>query len=75
MTRLAGGERVGTFFPASSSKMESRKRWMKSGLATRGEILVDDGASAALLRDSRSLLPAGVTGVVGTFGRGDTVSI
>ena len=73
--KLAGGERVGTYFPATVSKMESRKRWMRSGLSTRGEIVVDDGAADVLRRSNRSLLPAGVSEVVGTFARGDIVSI
>ena len=75
LTRLSEGERIGTFFPASSTKMESRKRWLLSGLSTKGEIVVDEGATGALLEHNRSLLPAGVKGVVGSFERGDIVSI
>ena len=75
LEKLARGERVGTYFPASVSKMESRKRWMRSGLSTRGEIVVDDGAADVLRRSNRSLLPAGVSDVKGTFARGDIVSI
>ena len=48
---------------------------MLSGLSNRGEILVDDGAVRALSHQNRSLLPAGVTRVVGTFRRGDIISI
>ena len=73
--KLTRGERVGTFFPAAVSRMESRKRWMRSGLSTRGEIVVDDGAADVLRRSNRSLLPAGVQEVIGTFARGDIVSI
>ena len=73
--KLAQGERIGTYFPASVTKMESRKRWMRSGLSTRGEIVVDDGAADVLRRSNRSLLPAGVSDVIGTFARGDIVSI
>ncbi len=75
LCRLADGEGIGTFFPATSSKMESRKRWMLSGLSTKGEVMVDDGAASVLRRQSRSLLPAGVTGVNGPFERGDIISI
>ena len=75
VTRLSRGERIGTLLPANSTKMESRKRWMLSGLSTRGEIQVDDGAVAALLKDNRSLLPAGVKEVLGSFDRGDIVAI
>jgi glutamate 5-kinase len=75
LLRLAGGEHVGTMFPARKSRVESRKRWMLSGLATRGSIVVDGGAAQALIDQNRSLLPAGVKEVRGPFKRGDTVSI
>ena len=75
LTRLAAGDRIGTLFPATGSKMESRKRWMLSGLSTKGEIIVDEGASTVLRHESRSLLPAGVKEVMGSFKRGDIVSI
>jgi len=73
--RLAQGGALGTFFPATTDRMESRKRWMLSGLAARGKIVVDAGAAKALLSQGKSLLPAGVREVAGPFDRGDTVSI
>ena len=75
LTRLAEGERIGTFFPATSTKIESRKRWMLSGLSTKGEIVIDEGARKALLDGQSSLLPAGIKEVLGSFDRGDIVSI
>ena len=75
ITRLVQGEAIGTYFPATGTKLESRKRWMLSGASTRGEIVVDDGAAQALRRQSGSLLSAGVTEVLGSFERGDIVSI
>ena len=75
VARLAAGERVGTRCPATSSKMESRKRWMMSGLSNKGEIRVDAGAVDAVVDANRSLLPAGVTDVRGSFERGDIVSV
>jgi glutamate 5-kinase len=73
--RLANGEHVGTMFPARTSRMESRKRWMVSGLAAKGCIIVDAGAAKALIERHKSLLPAGVRDVQGAFKRGDGVSI
>jgi glutamate 5-kinase len=73
--RLANGEHIGTLFPARRSSMESRKRWMLSGLSTKGCIVVDEGAAKALTERSRSLLPAGVREVQGPFKRGDAVNI
>ena len=75
VNRLAAGEEIGTYFPATSTKMESRKRWMLSGLSTRGEVVIDNGAVTAIVNNNRSLLPAGVKRVVGSFERGDIVSI
>nr|ADI19357.1 glutamate 5-kinase [uncultured Chloroflexi bacterium HF0500_03M05] len=75
LPRLAKGERIGTFIAATGTKKESRKRWMLSGLSNGGNIVIDDGASTALLQNNGSLLPAGVKEVVGIFNRGDIVSI
>src|SRR3972149_1177708 len=75
LLRLAAGEHIGTLFPASVDRMESRKRWMLSGLAARGRIVVDEGAARALRKDGKSLLPAGVREVEGPFERGDAVNI
>ena len=75
LMRLSKRDSIGTLFPASGSKIESRKRWMLSGVSTRGEIVVDAGAVTALRERNRSLLPAGITEVLGMFERGDIISI
>lgn len=75
LERLVMGEPLGTFFPSTTDRLESRKRWMVAGLATRGEIVVDEGAAKALLSGGKSLLPAGVVEVAAPFNRGDTVPI
>ncbi len=72
---IANGKHIGSMFPARTSRMESRKRWMVSGLATKGCIIVDAGAAKALVERHTSLLPAGVREVQGAFKRGDGVSI
>jgi len=73
--RLAAGEAIGTRFVPTGSKLESRKRWMLSGLSTRGRLVVDSGAALALSKQNRSLLAAGINQVEGDFQRGDTVDI
>ena len=73
--RIADGEHLGTFFPKRVGSVESRKRWMLSGLSIKGEIGIDDGAVRVLQRRHGSLLPAGITEASGVFGRGDLVSI
>jgi glutamate 5-kinase len=72
--RLATGEGIGTRFPATAVRMESYKRWLRAG-DVRGTILVDAGAARAVAELRRSLLPAGVTGVEGSFEPGDLVRI
>ena len=76
IAKLARGrDAVCTRFPSAVTKMDSRKRWMLSGLSTRGQITVDDGAAVALRSHHRSLLPAGITMVSGAFERGEVVEI
>lgn len=75
LIRLARGEPLGTLFPAVSTKLESRKRWMLSGICCRGQLIVDDGAANAITKDNRSLLPAGIREVQGDFQRGEVLEI
>ena len=75
VVRLARGEEIGTLFMPSATAVESRKRWLLSGLAIRGDILVDEGAVKALTSRNGSLLPAGILELRGEFQRGDAVYI
>ena len=68
---LDGG--TATWFAASAEPRVARKRWI-SGMKVKGTLILDAGAAAALARGS-SLLPAGVRGVEGDFGRGEPVEI
>ncbi len=69
------GNRIGTIFTPISSKMESKKRWMLSGLASKGKLVIDGGAALALRKRNKSLLPAGIASLEGKFQRGDVVDI
>ncbi len=73
--RLAADETIGTRFLPTTSKLESRKRWMLSGLCIRGKLVVDSGAALALKKQNRSLLAAGIRQLEGEFDRGDMVDI
>jgi glutamate 5-kinase len=73
--RLARGEAIGTHFLPTTSRLESRKRWMLSGLCTRGRLVIDQGAALALSKQNRSLLAAGIREAEGNFDRGDIVAI
>lgn len=73
LKRILDGERC-TWFVAEASALQSRKRWIAGTLQPIGHLVVDEGAADALSR-GKSLLPAGVRRIEGTFSRGDTVSI
>ncbi|MDO8688025.1 MAG: glutamate 5-kinase, partial [Dehalococcoidales bacterium] len=75
LLKVAAGETVGTRFLPTASQLESRQRWMLSGLATKGTLVVDAGAALALKKQKGSLLAAGIRQVEGEFERGDTVNI
>ncbi len=75
LLRIAGGEALGTRFVARGDRVESRKRWLLSGLASAGRISVDAGAATALRRKGGSLLAAGIVSVGGSFVRGDVVEV
>lgn len=62
-----------TWFIPETDPQVARKRWI-AAMKAKGEVHLDAGAVAALL-NGRSLLPAGVTGVSGRFGRGEPVAI
>jgi glutamate 5-kinase len=73
LKRIRDGERC-TWFLAEATVLQSRKRWIAGTLQPIGHVVVDDGAAQALAK-GKSLLPAGVKAVEGSFARGDTVSI
>jgi glutamate 5-kinase len=73
LAALRDGGRCTWFLPAPEGRT-ARKRWIAGSLAPMGALLVDRGAVGAL-RQGRSLLPAGVRGVEGSFVRGDPVAI
>lgn len=72
LTALAKGANR-TWFVAQTDPQAARKRWINA-MKPRGELRLDSGAVRALA-GGKSLLPAGVTEVMGNFGRGDPVAI
>ncbi|MCA1493024.1 glutamate 5-kinase [Ensifer sp. NBAIM29] len=70
---IEAGARSSWFAP-SGSPVTARKTWIAGQLLPAGSITVDAGAETAL-RSGKSLLPAGVRQVTGSFSRGDTIAI
>ncbi len=75
ISRIAGGERLGTLVPADTTVRDSRERWLLAGLHNGAGLDIDYGAVAALTKQGRSLLAAGVTNVRGEFDRGDVIQL
>jgi glutamate 5-kinase len=70
ITRIMAGEPLGTIF-MPKRKLSNRARWILNSQPA-GTIHIDDGALKAL-RNHKSLLPSGVTGVEGAFEPGEVV--
>ncbi len=70
---ILAGKEVGTYFKPQE-RMSAIKRWIAYGAAVKGQIHVNEGAKKAIL-DGSSLLPVGVTKVVGHFKACDVVSL
>ncbi|HEX9862459.1 MAG TPA: glutamate 5-kinase [Candidatus Bathyarchaeia archaeon] len=70
---ILAGKDVGTYFKAQK-RMPAVKRWIAYGASVKGQIHVNEGAKKAILEGS-SLLPVGVSKVIGHFNEGDVVSV
>jgi glutamate 5-kinase len=74
-TALGGGS-VGTYFAAARGRRPAtRLLWLKHAAVAHGSLRLDHGAVEAVVKRRASLLPAGITGVEGTFDAGDPVNL
>ncbi len=73
IVEAAEGKAVGTFFAGGAAGLKARKSWIALGGKPAGEVVIDDGAKEALCARGKSLLPAGVVSVSGTFSAGDAI--
>lgn len=69
------GEPLGSLFVPRAEKMAGRKRWIAFYQPSLGQLQVDQGAADALVHGGKSLLPAGVRSVSGSFDEGDLVQV
>ena len=63
-----------TWFLPRISKLDARKLWIIGSVAPKGEVIIDQGAVKAI-NNGKSLLPAGVKKINGTFEKGDHILI
>lgn len=69
------GDSVGTFFHAVRQRPAARLFWLAHATAPRGRLHLDPGAVQAVVARRKSLLPAGITAVDGSFTAGDPVDL
>ena len=75
VTGVLSGKAQATVFGPAREALSHRKRWIAFGRKAHGAIYVDEGARSALIHHGKSLLPAGVTHVEGSFGVGAAVGV
>jgi glutamate 5-kinase len=69
------GDPTGTYFAPTGQRQSTRMLWLAHAAVARGSVNLDDGAVEAVIVRRASLLPAGITGVDGTFEAGDPVNL
>jgi glutamate 5-kinase len=69
------GEEVGTLFQAVEHRPAARLFWLAHATSPRGRLHLDPGAVTAVVARRKSLLPAGITAVDGSFAAGDPVDL
>ena len=63
-----------TWFLPRISKLDARKQWIIGSVAPKGEVIIDQGAIKAI-NNGKSLLPAGVKKINGSFEKGDHILV
>lgn len=70
------GDGDGTYISnPDCAKINTNRQWIVLHSESTGKLYVDQGAEEAILYNGRSLLPAGVFKVSGTFHKGDVVEV
>lgn len=58
-----------------TSSLRKQKQWIAFHSQVLGKLIIDQGAEDAIVNQGKSLLPAGIKQVIGTFQPGDVVEI
>jgi glutamate 5-kinase len=66
---------VGTIVQPRTQRLAARKLWIAFAVGSEGTVTVDAGARTALIERGTSLLPAGITEVLGRFDVDDAVEV
>jgi glutamate 5-kinase len=69
------GEEEGTIFLPLENTLCRRKHWIMFTKSPKGDIVLDNGAETAIVKNGKSLLPSGISEVRGRFRIGDAVRL
>lgn len=72
---IAGEPGIGTVVQPRPFRLSARRLWIAFAVGSSGTVVVDDGARSALVEGHRSLLPAGIVDVQGSFVPDDAVEL
>ena len=76
VSRILGGEKLGTFFPAKSKKVKAIKNWLATAAVSRGKIYVSTYLADILKqKQTASILITGVENIEGKFDKSEVVGI
>ncbi len=75
LEKVFDGHNLGTWILPRDKSVSSRKFWFAYNQEPAGEGVVDRGAAFAVFEKGKSLLPAGIVEVRGSFGKGALVKI
>jgi glutamate 5-kinase len=76
LSNILEGKGDGTYIGGSfETQMQMKKQWIAFHSQTAGIVEIDDGAEAAIVTNGKSLLPVGITNVIGEFNAMDVVEV
>lgn len=75
LIEILDGKGDGTYIGKELTTINNNKQWIALHSSITGRIFIDQGAEDAILVHGKSLLPAGVIKITGTFKKGDVVEV
>ena len=74
LLKIANGDNIGTLLTTKQETLQAKKQWLANQAYLKGQVMLDDGAVAALKKNGKSLLPVGIKTVEGEFKRGEIIA-
>jgi glutamate 5-kinase len=75
VSRVMEADLCGTLITPAKERISARKHWIRYNLKPEGEVVVDAGAAKAIIKMGKSLLPAGIVAVNGSFDDGAAIVV